>query len=73
MSFSNYVLCPQIQYVKSRAKFRACDAEDIFDFLNSHVQKLKLGHLVEFRKYRAPHEVEKSESDSEAKRRTMAV
>jgi hypothetical protein len=72
-SFRNHVSCPQIQYIKPRAPVRARDADDIFDFLNSHDQELKLCHHDEIRKYSAPRETEKSEPDSDHKKRTMTV
>jgi hypothetical protein len=72
-SLHNHVSCPQIQYIKPRAPVRACDTDDIFDFLNSDDQELKLCHHVEIRKYSAPREAEKSEPESGHKKRTLTV
>ena len=61
----------QTHYFKLKAPISMYDAENIFELLNSHDQKLPVYHLIESRKQSAREEAE--EPEPESKERTMTI
>ena len=44
----HFVFRSQTQYMKTSAQIRLCDAEDVFEFINSHDHELTLNDLLIF-------------------------
>jgi hypothetical protein len=70
-SFCTYFFCPKTQYIKPRGQIRTYDAEDAFEFLNSHGQNLTLDHPAQSRKKGGFEEPE--EPEPELMERTMGM